>query len=67
MKQELQAVAELQEAKETFIDRIFSVVGSGIFFIGHTPFLFCIPKVYQTRTYVSIYILKKAENILRFF
>ncbi|WP_242217160.1 hypothetical protein [Bacillus cereus group sp. BfR-BA-01380] len=33
MKQELQAVAELQEAKETFIGRIFSVVGSGIFLL----------------------------------
>ncbi|MGF9966766.1 hypothetical protein [Bacillus rhizoplanae] len=34
MNQESQAVAELQEAKETFIGRLFSVVGSGIFFIG---------------------------------
>ena len=57
---------ELQEAKETFIGRIFSAVGSGIFFIGHAPFLFYIHKVYQKRTYVSIHVLKKAENTLRF-
>ncbi|MCM3734703.1 hypothetical protein M3215_02405 [Bacillus cytotoxicus] len=34
MVQESQAVAVLQEAKETFIGRIFSFVGSGIFFIS---------------------------------
>ncbi|WP_440603212.1 hypothetical protein [Bacillus sp. GB_SG_008] len=34
MNQESQAALILQEAKETFIGRLFSVTGSGIFFIG---------------------------------